>query len=285
MLANAISIKEYVYLVYAQTALDSDKWIDISINLQKDIFLFAIEDYNNSEMINFIIDRYEFNFECFETPYTVIAVGNKSVGYELETRYNESQTIEYRSNISDLISFNKTRMIENGNIDIRINKNGIQDDYFYNITVTAPIQVSTHSAGSVSVEFGVYIDGILSSDKRFNPDSRVLLEVSLGRNGTSDDAIYVWYESTEQLDIYQLDFITPYQNYLVIDGTKDYDFVLKENAQYSFQVFFFSKLSVFKLAIREYIIFLIKKNTLIFGCIIFVQLSNCDHKLNVHFYI
>ena len=34
---------------------------------------------------------------------------------------------------------------------------------------------------------------------------------------------YVWYETSGQLSIENLDFITSYQNFLVIDGSKDYD--------------------------------------------------------------
>ena len=209
---------------------------DIDIDLT-DIIKFP---FNNT---NSITNRYDFETKCFRIPTESIVTGSQMEGYSFETIYYDSEICK-----NGLLNLNDNSTI------LRLEGNLIEDNSIYNLTVIIKDTLFEYiSAGyayisaivSDSSQVQAYINVI--GNRRFNSDSRIILQVitipNLESNNWNNDSVsYIWYEKSGKLSVYDLDFITVYQNYLVIDGSNDKDGILIENEEYIFEVFIFSEL-------------------------------------------
>lgn len=204
---------------------------DININLVN-IITFPVNETST------IASRYDFSLECMRIPTETVISGDPTVGLEYELLLYDGETCA-----DGLAS------IESGTTILTLSEEHLQVDSIYNITVEVKDTKFDYVARAyafISVVIGpatidVSID--VYGSKRFNSDSRVILEVSLNPDITKLgwDVDYYWFEETDQISV-DMNFITAYQKYLVIDGSKDTNGDLKENAEYNLQVFVQSQL-------------------------------------------
>ena len=172
--------------------------------------------------------------------------GDSSTGLEYELiEYDSEECVNGLANITS------------GTTLLTLHKHHLQVDSIYNVTVIVKdtwFDYVDLAYAFISVTIGpATLDASINvyGSKRFNIDSRVILEATLNPDVTkfsSWDINYYWFEENGQLSL-DMDFITSYQNYLVIDGSKDTNGYLQENAEYNIQVFVLSELSLSSLCL------------------------------------
>lgn len=215
----------------------TENMTDVTIDIQ-DIVSFPEND------TSVIIFRYDVTLYCEHIRFDQIITGNISVGFAIETTYEDPVPCD--ESVVWLVG-NSTFFSLSGE--------HLEDSSIYNITIyvgdtffTYLELIIEHVSIYVPDSTALYVIIEIFGNPRFNKDSRVVLTVDVKNDGVNaEDVQYIWYEASGKLDISNLDFITTYQNYLAIDASKDYDGVLKENANYTFQLFALSELSQFRL--------------------------------------
>ena len=204
--------------------------------------MFSFPTSNKTEILN----RYDFNIGCKRRPFEETVTGTSTTGYEMATNYLDT---------TECGNENAAFVNESG-FEIIINNDNLVKGNIYNISVciedvkytfldTVYSYISIYVAAQNSLVIGIDIYGSV----RFNKDSKVVLEVNteidslnIGNNNNDDVELY-WYEIDDKLSVEENSFITKYKNFLVIDASKDFENVLKENEYYTFEVFAFHKLS------------------------------------------